>query len=398
VTALVLLALGLVLFAPSYALQWLGVVVLVPIMLGWLYREIVRVNLSVGRKRDEIHTYRNEEEYAELVVRNGSFLPLAYLSVSDRVGGLFSPDEHGFIVTLKPGERRVLRYRIRGHQRGEYQLGPIRLHTADPLGFFQLRTEVQSFARVVIYPRILPADLRMVEGIPSGSILVSNPVHEDVTRYRSMRGYIPGDDPRRINWKASARMGELQVMEYEATIDLPVVILLNLTATDYVARHRWHAAERAIEVAASLAYHTVQQQQALGLETSGVVAAEAGGPVPSSREDRGARREPPVVPVGPSHNQAVPIFETLARVRLNFGPIDCVRQLEDSGRTPYRAHVCYVGPELSTEQRTTLGRFYRSGRQITCFYVVEQSRPKPPAHEFGRRALHIPEHGGWDVA
>ena len=106
------------------------------------------------------------------------------------------------------------------------------------------------------------------EGLPAGSIRVDNPVYEDVTRYRSLREYLPGDSLRRVNWKASAKTGQLFVMDYLPLLHAPVLILLNLNSGDYPIRHRYHRIERAATLAASLVVHFLSLRQEIGLIAS----------------------------------------------------------------------------------------------------------------------------------
>jgi uncharacterized protein (DUF58 family) len=75
---------------------------------------------------------------------------------------------------------------------------------------------------------------------------------------------------RRVDWKATASTGRLQVKQFEASIALQTVIFLNLNASEYVARHCIDATELAIVVAASLANWAVTQKQSVGLITNGV--------------------------------------------------------------------------------------------------------------------------------
>jgi hypothetical protein len=107
--------------------------------------------------------------------------------------------------------------------------------------------------------------LKASEGIPLGNMITSNPLYEDITRCRSLRPYVPGDEPRRINWKVSARMFHFMVNEYEATASYPLMIFLNADRNEYPVKKQGVYIERAIEAAAALCLKAAQERQELGI-------------------------------------------------------------------------------------------------------------------------------------
>jgi hypothetical protein len=78
--------------------------------------------------------------------------------------------------------------------------------------------------------------------------------------YRGLRGYRPGDDPRAIHWRPTARPGEPVIREYEEDSAETVWVFLDLRNGPTEA-----AQERAVEVAASLAARFRRQGEAFGL-------------------------------------------------------------------------------------------------------------------------------------
>ena len=121
---------------------------------------------------------------------------------------------------------------------------------------------------------------------------------------------MPGDELKRVNWKASARMGTLYAMEYVPTIYFPVMVALNLSASSYPVNERSILAERAIETAASLIFFYVGLKQEVGLVTTGHL------------EDADAPQETPGTggtysPIRPGHGHAVSLLEDLARITMS---------------------------------------------------------------------------------
>jgi uncharacterized protein (DUF58 family) len=106
---------------------------------------------------------------------------------------------------------------------------------------------------------------------------------EDPTRAFGKRGYTSGDSLRRIDWKASASSGRLQVKLFEPSIALETCIILNLNAHDYYYRSRIDSTELAIVIAASISNWIIEKKQMAGITVNGrdpLTAAGRSHPLP----------------------------------------------------------------------------------------------------------------------
>lgn len=366
------------LFFPVYGLQWSVFTALLAFLLSFLYSRIVAHGFRVTRRDSVLRTYRFQPAEVELVAENRSPLPIHYISLTDSAGSLFTNDGEKLLLSFRPYEKKILTYSVQGYSRGEYRIGPIRLHYSDPLGLFPWYRQIASELRFIVYPNVVPIELLVKEGLPAGNIKIENPIYEDVTRYRSLREYVPGDETRRIHWKVSARAGKLHSMEFLPSLYFPALIVLNLSFEDYAVKHRFHATERAIEIAASLVFAVIERKQSLGFITSGVI------------EDEGH----PAALIRSGHAHAVSILESLARVRMSRAGVDCTELLLSSGiRVPLGCRLIYIGPVPKQEQFSLL-LSARNGNSPLELYVLPQDglRPDlPPTRSV--RVYYIKDHG-----
>ena len=143
-TAITLTVVGLflVLFFPFYAIQWIGYAVVLVVVLSYLYSRIIRGGLSVERAPMDLVIYRYQNATVSIRIANQTVLPIPHLVVGDNPGTLYSGYENIRLLSLGPGERRLLDYRIRGMNRGSYRIGPISVRYSDPLGFFPVSATV----------------------------------------------------------------------------------------------------------------------------------------------------------------------------------------------------------------------------------------------------------------
>ena len=113
-----------------------------------------------------------------------------------------------FKTTIGPGETRIIDYQLRPTKRGEYTFGALNIYASSPLGLVQRRFRYEQGKVVPVYPSFL--QMRQYELLAIHNRLTEVGVKR-IRRvghsldFEQIRPYVPGDDPRSINWKATAR-------------------------------------------------------------------------------------------------------------------------------------------------------------------------------------------------
>ena len=113
---------------------------------------------------------------------------------------------------LAPGEKEEIRSPVICHRRGVYPIGVDKILITDVLGLmtFSFSPPVEFCATV--YPRVLHLDsLSLFDLDGNRTRHIRNSAESEPAD--TMRSYEPGDDPRLIHWKASARTGSLKVRQ-----------------------------------------------------------------------------------------------------------------------------------------------------------------------------------------
>src|SRR5438876_6723224 len=147
-----------------------------------------------------------------------------------------------------------------------------------------------------------------------------------------MRGYIPGDDPKRINWKASARYNELIVNETESERVTDVMIVLDTDVT-FFGPTESELFERGVQAAASMASLLVKQGNRVGL----VLQGGERGSLPAGFGKRHERR----------------ILYLLAGAKSGRATVSTsyVMNLLASRMLPSRAQIVIISPLLDPEMK-----------------------------------------------
>jgi uncharacterized protein (DUF58 family) len=223
--------------------------------------------------------FPGETAEVQLEVSNGTLLPIPWLAIDERVPPtLRAAESVREVVSLGAGERRVLRYSLHAARRGYYELGPLALSTGDVLGLREQAMQSDGRAGLTVYPSVLPlAALGLPAALPFGTLPASASLFSDPARPAGVRPYQPGDDPRRIDWKSSARVlaaprnaaGQpLLVRRSDPAIALETMVALAFGTGEY-GRFAYDDMERAVTAAASIAAHLSALRQPVGLTASG---------------------------------------------------------------------------------------------------------------------------------
>lgn len=136
------------------------------------------------------------------------------------------------IVTYIParGERRVT-YHLRTKMIGRHRFGNIVFTLRDIYGLFFYRMERELNDVVKVYPKI-PEPTGVIATLP-GSRTLTGASHSSRKgggyEFADLREYVPGDELRRIDWKAYGRLRRLLIKEYDAESTANVIIILDAT-------------------------------------------------------------------------------------------------------------------------------------------------------------------------
>jgi uncharacterized protein (DUF58 family) len=292
------------------------------------------------------------------------------------------------LVSLQPREKRSFTYQLTCRSRGWYEIGPLTVSVGDVLGISARQREYASMTHLTVYPKILSLDeLGFPSKSPFGVLRARQPLYEDPARVVGIRDYQIGDSLRRINWKASARSGVLQVRRLEPAMTLQTVIFLNVFLPDYERRSSYGAAEVGVVVAASLANHLVSLRQEVGVLTNGLDPAEA-----TSSHD--VARLTGFLP-GKGRGHLTSILEILGRLELaqdrQFWPL--VRT--DVQRLPWGATLVFIVPRETDTLLDTVVILKRSGFSVVLVYVDYPDMDTYDLAERRARGLGIPAYRIW---
>lgn len=268
----------------------------------WSRRALKTVEYSrTFRQRAFLH----EKVAVRLEVANRHWLPVPWLQLTETLPlELSVPNTYRSVTTLGPYGRQQFTYTLHADRRGYYPIGPLHFRSGDLIGLNEELDTEGVADHLIVYPKIIAfANVRLPSRSPIGTLRHTQPIYEDPSRVRGKRDYVAGDSLRRVDWKATATLGRLQVKQFEPSIALETAIFLNLNADEYEQRTRLDTTELAIVIAASLANWIISQRQSAGLSVNGA-------------DPIGMEEKPQALPARKGRAHLTRILEVLARIQM----------------------------------------------------------------------------------
>lgn len=169
---------------------------------------------------------------------------------------------------LTPRGSAEIEHELRPTRRGRFELGPITVRCAGPLGIGarERSVEVPGVLRVLPPFRSRRAvELRMQLSRVSRLGLRSSRGRGAGTEFEQLRDYLPGDDPRHIDWNATARSDRPIVRSFNVEQHQPVTMLLDCSRV--MAAHVQGAPrlEHAMDVAVAFGAAVARSRDRLAL-------------------------------------------------------------------------------------------------------------------------------------
>ncbi len=373
-------------------------------------------DLRYQRQFSEQRVLFGEEVNLSLAIENAKLLPLPWLEIEDSVPReLTTQGRHMRISTarntlilenlfsLRWYERVTRPYTVLCNTRGVHMFGPTVLRSGDVFGFLNREESLSNRQYLLVYPLVVPITrFGLPSHHPFGDNRAPRRMLEDPSRVIGVRDYMYGDDLRRVHWKATARMMQLQSKVYQATTTYTLVLFLNIVSQlDAWYGIRPELQELAICATASVADWALDQGYAVGLYTNTIMympemgmsistsqpsssldqLGELSSAVPQNADEKEKDHLREVVladqlnrrrihlPPASNEEQRKRIMEVLARVQSYFGSsIEELIQIERT-RLPAGATVVVVTSTVSDPLLDALSRVKRSGHAVTILYV-----------------------------
>lgn len=202
-----------VLFYPAKMVSYLLLVALLgDSVLLFRQKQMISAERSLAEKFSN-----GDENPVKLVVESRYGFPI-FIKIIDELPVQFQMRDQSFEAWLSSYKPITFNYTLRPVKRGAYEFGVINVFVRSKLGLVQRRFQEGLSQEVAVYPSYV--QMRKYE-----LLAISNQLKEfgvkkirrigNNMEFEQIKNYVSGDDYRKVNWKATARKGQLMVNQYQ---------------------------------------------------------------------------------------------------------------------------------------------------------------------------------------
>lgn len=235
-------------------------------------------DLSVTVKCNCDFVYEGEQLELVEVIENRKYLPISALKVKFSTAKEWDFGEDSVTTTDKyyrndifsvgSYEKITRRLPFVCKKRGYYVLGDMDIFASDFFYSHEYLQRQKGRQWVYVFPkRVHRPEINVLLQKTMGVIDVKKSLYEDPFSFGGIRDYQPFDSMKRVNWKASAKTGELKVNQLESTKDISVRIVLFFE--ELVAARRVELEEYCISLGATLAEYFLGERISVSLDCNG---------------------------------------------------------------------------------------------------------------------------------
>ena len=218
-----------------YALDFPAFVIL--LMLGILLILLIIDIIAIYRIRDGIEANRvcpdrlsNGDQNPIAINVTNNYPYTISTKLVEEVPFQFQKRDLVFDTSLFSGQKETFYYDIRPTMRGVYTFGAINIFIASIFGLISRRYIFDEQKQVAVYPSFI--EMHKYELLAASHRLTDYGIKKirrigHATEFDHIKHYVVGDDPRTINYKATARTNNVMVNSYQEEKSQPVYCIID---------------------------------------------------------------------------------------------------------------------------------------------------------------------------
>jgi len=158
-----------------------------------------------------------DENFVKIDIKNNYSFSIA-TKIIDEIPFQFQKRDFLIEKQITSGANTFFQYSLEPKERGEYHFGGLNVYASSPLGFISKRFIFQKDAMLPSYPSFIHLRKYELMAIQSEFLLggikrVRKLGH--TMEFEQIKEYVPGDDIRTINWKATSKTNRLMVNQFQ---------------------------------------------------------------------------------------------------------------------------------------------------------------------------------------
>ncbi len=218
---------------------WLPVIYNAIWLLVWLFLITMCIDLVIlyrfkngfSSKRIVSDKLSNSDENEIAITLENKYPFQVFVSLIDELPTQFQKRDFEYKTSFQSAEKSTFTYNVRPVERGVYNFGSIHVFVSSVLQIFSRRYTFSDTNDVKVYPSYV--QMKKYEFLAMHNNLTEFGMKKirrigHTMEFEQIKNYIPGDDVRNVNWKATAKRGELMVNQYQDEKSQPIYSIIDL--------------------------------------------------------------------------------------------------------------------------------------------------------------------------
>lgn len=191
---------------------------------------LFRFRKGIVARRLLTDKFSNSDENPVVISITNAFPFVTYLKVIDEIPSQFQKRDFKSSVQLNPQESTDIEYQLRPVERGEYQFGKLHVFVSSPLRIIARRISFDDLKEIAVYPSFI--QMKKYEFLAISNKLTEFGLKKirrlgHTMEFEQINEYVPGDDVRTINWKATAKHSKLMINQYQDEKSQPIYSIID---------------------------------------------------------------------------------------------------------------------------------------------------------------------------
>jgi len=227
--------------------------------------------LTASRRISETRPLMGDPVLVELTLSNsGRRIEKVLIKDTLPVHANVTKGSTSLLCGLNEGGMATLRYEVQFDEPGEHQFGSCSVRLESMFGLTERVLVLPAPLSARVYPRHLVKNVAIGPARAFGwSGVAPSRYKGGRLEFMNIRGYVPGDPLKDVNWRASGRLGKTLVNEWNVERGLDCVIIVDLSSVGLPKVGEWSGKSGVVTSAYELASSLVSAGNRVGLLVMG---------------------------------------------------------------------------------------------------------------------------------
>jgi uncharacterized protein (DUF58 family) len=193
--------------------------------------------IEVDRQIDKVKVFSGDFLRVRVTIKNVSRRHFDFIEVHDQYPEtwILAIGENFIASRIEPGSSITFSYILQARMRGRYYIGPTEIVMRDRLGMHYYKRTLKAHTEVLVYPTW--KDVRRMDALGKQRQLgLMFGAHRTKTigmgsDFAGFREYAPGDEFRLIDWKVSAKRGDMVIKHFEMEKNVQVICMVDTSGS-----------------------------------------------------------------------------------------------------------------------------------------------------------------------